>query len=53
MSEQGRGAMGWLCLRRLVSFLYVCAEGVSGICLRSDHLLCSCCVGAFPVKWPP
>ena len=26
----------------------VCAEGVSKICLRSVHLLYSCCVGAFP-----
>jgi len=26
-----------------------CAEGVSRICLRSGHLLCSCCVGAITV----
>ena len=27
-------------LRVAVSFLYACVEGVSSICLRSDHLLC-------------
>ena len=36
-----------------VSFLQACAEGVSRICLRSGYLLCSCCVGAFPVQWLP
>jgi hypothetical protein len=29
-----------------VSVLYLCAEGVSRICLRSGHLLCSCCLSA-------
>ena len=36
-----------------VSFLQVCAEGISRICLRSGHLLCCCCVGAFPVQCLP
>ena len=36
-----------------VSFLQACAEGVSRICLGSGHLLCSYCVGAFPVQWLP
>jgi len=27
-----------------------CVEGASKICLRSGHLLCWYCVGAFPVQ---
>ena len=44
---------GTIVFKVAVSFLYVCAEGVSRIYLSSGHLLCSCYVGAFPVQWLP
>jgi hypothetical protein len=34
----------------VVSFPYACVEGASKICLRSGHVLCSYCVGAFQVE---
>jgi len=44
------GSDGTIMFQEAVSFLLACAEEVSRICLRSGHLLYSCCVGAFPVQ---
>ena len=46
-SEEGEpwdGRDQTIVLQVAVSFLQACAEGVSRICLRSGHLICSCCV---------
>ena len=51
--EPWDGSNGNIMFQEAVSFLLACAEKVSRICLRSGHLLYSCCVGAFPVHWLP
>ena len=53
-SEEGEprdGRYQTVVFRVVVFFLCACAEAVCRICLRSGHLLSSCCVGAFPVQW--
>jgi len=55
-SEEGEpwdDSDGRIMFQETVSFRLACAEEVSRICLRSGHLLYSCCVGAFPVQWLP
>ena len=42
--SHGLIGMKMLCFEVAVSFLESCTEVVSRICLRSSHLLCSCCV---------
>jgi hypothetical protein len=48
----GRGMAGqnYCVVLMIVSFPLACVEGASKICLRSDPLLCSYCVGAFQVQ---
>ena len=55
-SEEGEpcdGSVSTIMFQEAVSVLLARAEEVSGICLRSGHLLYSCCVGAFLVQWLP
>jgi len=47
------GGDGTIMFQEAISFLLVCVEEVTRICLRSGRLLYSCCVGAFPVQWLP
>ena len=52
-SEEGEpwdGSDGTIMFQEAVTFLLACAEEVPRICLRSGHLLYSCCGGAFPVQ---
>ena len=51
--EQWDGSDLTIVFQQAVSFLQICAEQVSKICLRPIHLLHSYFVGAFPVHWLP